>query len=898
LTPDSLHRLDALVLEAAALEGAERAWLLRRAEVEDPALAFEARRLLRAENHLTADFLRPPTASLLDALTRQPEEEPPADSDRYELGECLGHGGMSRVYKAVDHKLGRPVALKILTSRDPETPLRLLREARAQARVRHDHVLEVYDTGELDGRAYISVRFAAGGTLAELAPSASLESRVRLLAQAADGLHAAHREGLLHGDVKPSNILVEETPDGERALVGDFGIALELSREGQAAGVVGTPRYMAPELLQAGPAAAGDPGRASAAAAPDRRADVYSLGVTLFEVVAGFPPPGPTPTWAELRATAPDLPPDLLAAAARCLAHDPEDRYSSARAVARDLGRFLEGDVVSAYADRRAYRWARFAARHRRLLTVAGVSALLLAAALIAAAAMGVRAVRASHAAEQHRSQAEDLVDFMLLDLRDKLRPVGRLDLLDDVGDRAMEYFAAAPSSEASREATDEVLARRSLALYQIGEVRLNRGDLAGAERPFAESLALARRLAERDPGNPERLFGLGQSEFWAGYAHWKQGDREAARRHFQAYEEISRRLVAMDPERRDWRAELSYAHSNLGSVLEAQGDLDGALNRFLHSLSIDRQLAAETKTGADSEAAQGEALQRQHDLALTHNTVGVVLERLGRLDEALVHYRADLGLRRELVRRQPDNRQWQQRLATSRQYLGALHLARGEAAIARHHLRASRDVFVGLHRHDPANAEWRSKLAWAELRLGRVERIAGTEATVTAAWERAGEHAAALTATDPDRDDWRRLEGVVLLHRVAADVRAEGASRATVAADVTPATASREMVRDALALLEPPVRGGRDPRSASRWLAEALLLEGELADRSGEIDTARRSWHRALTTLADLGPAAATSRDHQILRPRERALRHLGRRAEADRLAVTLAELGIAAGE
>src|SRR5262249_47023900 len=160
--------------------------------------------------------------------------------------------------------------------------------------------------------------------------------------------------------------------DGElKAWIGDFGLATEIAETGaRPGGVAGTPPFMAPELL------AGD--RASA----DRRSDVYSLGATLFQLTTGeLPPRGPL-RWPELPARAPARPPDRAAIAARCLSADPEDRYPSARAVAEDLHRFLDGEVVEAYADRLAYRLTRFVSRHRTLLAVCGIAALLLAGAL------------------------------------------------------------------------------------------------------------------------------------------------------------------------------------------------------------------------------------------------------------------------------------------------------------------------------------------------------------------------------------------------------------------------------------------------------------------------------------------------------------------------------------
>lgn len=453
------RRIDRLVLDAAALDPGGQEAFLAELSARERDVAAEVRRWLLASEDLPEDFLDTPATELLAAACAEPDPGvpvPPTGDERYEVGECIGAGGMARVYRAFDRRLRRPVALKILHTSDSEASRRLLQEARAQALVRHDHVLDVYDTGELNGRPYIAMRYVAGGSLSDLVGGpgadreAGLERKVRLMAQAAEGLHAAHRAGLLHGDIKPSNVLVEETPDGElKAWIGDFGIATgaEASAPG-AGGLAGTPQFMAPELL------------AGERAWADHRSDVYSLGVTLFQVLSGELPPRAGARRGELRERAPELPPDLVAVVALCLAWNPCERYPSARAVADDLRRFLDGEVVAAYADDPVYRLSRFAARHRTLLAVTGMAAVLLASAWTTAA----MAVQADARSKQYRVQAEELIIFTLFDLRDKLEPLGRLDLLDDVGERAMRYFAAVPEAELS----DEELARRLMALSQI----------------------------------------------------------------------------------------------------------------------------------------------------------------------------------------------------------------------------------------------------------------------------------------------------------------------------------------------------------------------------------------------------------------------------------------------
>jgi len=879
MSPEERLRVDHLVLAAAALDSDDQgAFLERLPEVPDT-VRSEVRRRLRAAGSLPEGFLLAPATELLEAACAEPEEPappPPEGDERYEIGECLGVGGMARVYRAFDRQLDRPVALKILQATDPAPAHRLLREARAQARVRHDHVLDVYETGELGGRPYIAVRLVTGGTLADWIDerSASLEQKVALVAQAAEGLHAAHREGLLHGDVKPSNVLVEQSADGElKAWIGDFGIATEIETgRADPGGLAGTPQFMAPELLRGDPASA------------DRRSDVYSLGVTLFQVLTGTLPPGngssPFPASSPAVPTVPavSLPADLRAIVERCLAEDPGDRYPSARAVGEDLRRFLDGDVVEAYADRLAYRLTRFAVRHRALFAVGGVSALLLAAALVVAAVLGVQAVRANSLAEKRRVQAEELITFTLLDLRDKLEPVGRLDLLDNVGERAMAYFAAVPETELS----DEELSRRSVALYQIGDVRMRQGDLAGAEGPLEESLALARQLAERAPDDTDRLFALGQSEFWAGYARWERGDLPAAKRHFEAYHDISEHLVAIDPEALDWQLELSYAHSNLGSVLQAQGDLPGALAQFRKTLEIDRRLVA---VAPDPERAE----DWRFELAATHNTIGVVLERMGRLAEASEQYAADLEMRQELTAADPENQRWLEFLGTSHQYLGALALARGELADARPHLERSRELFDGLVARDPDNGDWRYKLAWSELRLGRLERAAGQPERAREAWQSAEALADELAATDPEHIDWRLLLGVARLHAALLPGPPPSPSEQDRLGPLDP-------LERALEVLGPLAAEHPHDRRAHRWLAEGLLTLGDRARWTGDEAGARSAWSRAAEALAPFVAAgSAGANDHELLEPWLRALDRLGRGDEAAAVRAGLGAMGIA---
>lgn len=840
-----------VVLAAADLPITERALFLRRLSDERPSLLAETRRQLELAAELPESFLAVPAAALLEAAD---EALPPlAPEARYEILEPAGKGGMGRVYKAFDRRLRRPVALKLLDRMDPAARRRMLREAQAQARVRHEHVLEIYETGEIDGRPYIAMRWVEGPTLLGLRQEISPEEKLRLVAEVAEGLHAAHREGLIHRDVKPSNVLVERTPDGRLwPWIADFGIAVGLDGEGATVDVAGTPGFVAPEVL------AGDPARV------DRRADVYGLGATLYQLFTGRrlferkatsgvstqpgleEPPDPLHH-------SPSMPPEVAAIILRCLARDPEQRYPSAQELAQDLRRYLDGEVVEAYAASVAYRWTRFVLRHRKLVAAAALAASLLLAALTTAAVLGVEAYSANQRAQSRRDQAEHLIGFMLDDLRDRLAPLGKLSILDAVDEEALRYFDAVPEQEL----TERELARRARALYRIGAVRIEQGDFGGAVEPLTRSLAwnqaLAGRYREGDPQRGEQLFELGQSHFWVGHVLWEQGKRQAAREHFERYLDLSRELVRIDPARSDWRLELAYGHSNLGTVAQTEGRPAEALERFRATLRVIEALARE----------EPDDIEWQHELALTHNLLGETSRDLGRDLEALEHFEIDLELRRRLAAARPDHLHWREALGTSHDYLAVLLQHQGRNDEAWEHLTAAHDLFEELVEHDPANALWRYKLGLTTHKLGIHHRQLGRHQEALAAWDRTEDLVRPLAEAEPDHRDAHRLLGETAYQRGLALLETDRLREADRAAALALQILSR---------FEP---AESSPRERAE-IAQAHLLRGRLEARMGDPAAADRHWEQALGLLE---PAAV---DTDTLDARAQALLLLHRDEEA----------------
>ncbi|MBZ0114903.1 MAG: serine/threonine protein kinase, partial [Thermoanaerobaculia bacterium] len=241
----------------------------------------------------------------------------------------IGRGASGQVYRVRHPELGFDVALKVLHFTDPELTARMLREARVQSSVDHPGVARVFETGELaDGRPWIAMELVDGPTLGQLGPSLALEDRIRVVRQIAEALHASHAIGLIHRDVKPSNIILREVAGGWQPVLVDFGLAREVSISGPTltGQALGTPGYMAPEQI------------AGASSELDCRADVYGLGVVLYELLAGRLPFSGTTSLdilveqaggrvLPLRRAQPNLPTGLVAIVDSCLDSDRDRRY-------------------------------------------------------------------------------------------------------------------------------------------------------------------------------------------------------------------------------------------------------------------------------------------------------------------------------------------------------------------------------------------------------------------------------------------------------------------------------------------------------------------------------------------------------------------------------------------
>lgn len=331
--------------------------------------------------------------------------------------------------------------------------------------------------------------------------------------------------------------------------------------------------------------------------------------------------------------------------------------------------------------------------KYRRVMAVT-VMALLVAVVM---GALALAAMQARNDAQAQRAEAEGLIEFMLTDLREKLEPVGRLDVLDAVGKKAIDYYAA----QRLWDMPADSIGRRSRAFHLLGEVDRLKGDFPSASKKFAEAMKATKQLLEDQPDEPQAIYDHAQSVFWVGYIDLESGNYEGAARALERYKELSYRLIAADTENLDWRLEAAYADSNLGTLLlEHMERPRDALAKFSAAL-LNYEIVA--KGRPDSRSVQ---ISR----ADAHAWIADALSITGNLTESLSHRRAQVKIYEKLLMKDPGDQGVLSRDLNAQLAIARLELAIGNVSAAVDLLTSVADTARSLLSHDPENARWRER--------------------------------------------------------------------------------------------------------------------------------------------------------------------------------------------
>ena len=692
----------------------------------------------------------PLTARVVPPAPAVPGRRSQGEFADYQLLGKIGAGGMGVVYLARQRSAARVVALKIirpeqLAALSParrQTWLdRFRSEAQAAARLEHDHVVRVYDVGENQGTPYYSMQYIAGKSLADLVRDDPIEGRrlARLMHGVALAVDHAHQNGVLHRDLKPHNILVQQAAgkrtsnstvamapddsvddglDEERSFVADFGLAKNLGDDAQAGSthtgeVMGTPSYMSPEQ-------AVDASRCTPAS------DVYGLGATLYDALTGRPPfraASPVDTLRQVidqppvapRELNPAIDLDLQTITLKALEKEPGKRYPSARSLADDLLRYLGGEPIEARPIGRLERATRWCRRNPAVaMLTGGVAALLLVVAIGSALA----SERLRHQAEresQARQEAQNyfvmslgVIDEMVAKYGDESleRVPGMQRVRRELLERALALYAELSATQPSNPDLRKVFARTQLRIASIYDLL---GEPKQARTAYIEAIRLFDTLMEEAPKDAELR------ELWA-KCHALLGETlrktepPAAQFHLETALGVQEAIHRSTPGNVAACCELCTTLNNLGLLFTDSGQYPLAEK---HLTSAIRYLEQTAEQASDDER-QPTVLA---DLGRSQINLGVMYRKLpGREQDAEDAYSQaleNLGAAVDLDQQHHDH---QFRLAVATVDFANLYLARGKTGIAQADPIARRaigrfaklsDAFPGipLYRYEHANA-------------------------------------------------------------------------------------------------------------------------------------------------------------------------------------------------
>jgi eukaryotic-like serine/threonine-protein kinase len=448
-------------------------------------------------------------------------------------------------------------------------------------------------------------------------------------------------------------------------------------------------------------------------------------------------------------------------------------------------------------------------------------------AGMLVTGGLSVYALRARHEAVVRRAEAEGLIEYMLGDLRKKLEPVGRLDVMDSVGERALAYYSAQHAGALDADS----LGRRARALHLIGEVDDLRGDLDHALDVFEQAARSTSELLARAPSDGQRIFDHAQSVYWVGYVAFQRGQNSVAGKSFDEYRALAERLVALDPTKSEWQAEVGYAYTNIGTLLIKEGRPAEAAVAFERSLAISSALA---KAAPDDAGAQLEAAQSQAWLAETR-------EKQGQRAAALNGRTAELAIYTTILAADPKNNDARRGALVARNALARVSVANGNVSEAIAQLRVATGLADALMSTEPDNTLWGE--IGADLYAYYAEDAAHAGDWIGA--DAATQRACAIT------DDLIRRDASVVRWQGFLRSRCE-LMRALLASRAGEHRRALDLSRQVVARIDGLPAADRSNDQVIRWqLGAALLAAGDEYAALDNVAEARGAWERAVTELA-----------------------------------------------
>ncbi len=493
--------------------------------------------------------------------------------------------------------------------------------------------------------------------------------------------------------------------------------------------------------------------------------------------------------------------------------------------------------------------------RQRRMGYLAAASL----AGMAVTSILAVTAIQARDEARDQRREAEGLIGFMLGDLKDKLQPIGKLDALDGVGSRVLDYYQKVGTSDLY----DAALSQRSQALSLMAEVANLRGDTQIALRLYGEAAAGTDEAVERSPDDPQRLFNHAQNVFWIGELARHRGELTRAERAFQDYRRLADRMIASEPNNMKWRMEVQYAEANLGVVLYEQRRFSAAEGQFQGALRTIEAIAAVDPNHRDYQKSVSLSLAWLADAQLGQ----------GKLQQAIESRSRQVALLERLQRASADVA-YRELLIPAQQALGRLQVMTGRTEEGIGQLRGAVAQAESLVPNEPNNTVWLSYAASAKLGLAEALLASRNSADAAAHTQSACGTVGKLLAKNANVVSWRALL------RTCLQTRAELAAQA----------------RDdpqALSLAEKALAAARSTHTedevADRFaVARAYRLIGGIRQRAGNAAEAKQAWEAAFRVL----PQRLAEKPAE-LSERAALLDRLGRRDEARQIAARLSAMG-----